>query len=100
MYTPSDLTEQTGLTSGAITGVIDRLVREGYVVRERDDVDRRKLLPETTERVQIEAAPLAQVMRKAVDAVLEAQHAGALTTTLVVLTDLLELRERRFGSWR
>lgn len=36
------LAELTGLTSGAITGVIDRLEGAGYVRRERDIKDRRK----------------------------------------------------------
>ena len=33
----------TGLTSGAITGVVDRLEKAGFVRRERDDSDRRKV---------------------------------------------------------
>ena len=38
------LAELTGLTSGAITGVIDRLEHTGYVERVREDGDRRKVL--------------------------------------------------------
>jgi DNA-binding MarR family transcriptional regulator len=41
--TPGDLARLTGLTTGAITGVIDRLERDGYVRRERDTGDRRKV---------------------------------------------------------
>jgi len=33
----------TGLTTGAITGVVDRLEKAGFVRRERDDDDRRKV---------------------------------------------------------
>ena len=33
----------TGLTTGAITGVVDRLEKAGFVRRERDETDRRKV---------------------------------------------------------
>ncbi len=43
--TPGELAERTGLTTGgAITAVIDRLARAGYVTRERDPNDRRKVI--------------------------------------------------------
>ncbi len=41
--TAGRLAEATGLTSGAITGVIDRLEKAGFVRRERDEADRRKV---------------------------------------------------------
>jgi DNA-binding MarR family transcriptional regulator len=42
--TAGELAQCTGLTSGAITGVIDRLERAGFVSRVRDDQDRRRVL--------------------------------------------------------
>ncbi|MDT0345819.1 MarR family winged helix-turn-helix transcriptional regulator [Streptomyces litchfieldiae] len=52
--TPGDLARITGLTTGAITGVIDRLEAHGYVRRERDPVDRRKvILVPTQESVKV-----------------------------------------------
>ena len=42
--TPSRLAELTGLTSGAITGVLDRLERRGIVRREADPDDRRRVV--------------------------------------------------------
>jgi DNA-binding MarR family transcriptional regulator len=42
--TPGELARQTNLTTGAVTGVIDRLERHGLVVREHDAVDRRRVL--------------------------------------------------------
>lgn len=39
--TASKLAEETGLSTGAITGVIDRLEKAGYVSRKRDLNDRR-----------------------------------------------------------
>lgn len=41
--TPGRLAQETGLTSGAITGVVDRLERAGYIKRERDTGDRRRV---------------------------------------------------------
>ncbi|HZU54932.1 MAG TPA: MarR family transcriptional regulator [Actinocrinis sp.] len=46
--TPGDLARLTGLTTGAITGVLDRLERDGYVRRVRDQHDRRKIFVELT----------------------------------------------------
>jgi len=43
--TPGELAQRTGLTAGgAITAVIDRLEKSGYVVRERDQGDRRRVI--------------------------------------------------------
>jgi DNA-binding MarR family transcriptional regulator len=54
--TAGRLAEATGLTSGAITGVLDRLEKAGYARRERDDEDRRKVwvtpVPDATARLR------------------------------------------------
>jgi len=42
--TAGELTKATGLTTGAITGILDRLERAGFVKRTRDADDRRKVL--------------------------------------------------------
>jgi DNA-binding MarR family transcriptional regulator len=42
--TPGRLAELSGLTTGTVTGVVDRLERAGFVRRERDTADRRKVL--------------------------------------------------------
>jgi DNA-binding MarR family transcriptional regulator len=41
--TAGELAAEAGLTSGAITGVVDRLERAGYARRERDPDDRRRV---------------------------------------------------------
>ena len=38
------LAELTGLTTGAVTGVVDRLEKSGFVHREVDPADRRKVI--------------------------------------------------------
>lgn len=42
--TPGALGAELGLSSGAVTAVLDRLERAGHVVRARDDADRRRVL--------------------------------------------------------
>lgn len=42
--TAGQLASLTGLTTGAVTAVIDRLEKTGYVRREQDPKDRRKVL--------------------------------------------------------
>jgi DNA-binding MarR family transcriptional regulator len=43
-----ELARQSGLTTGAVTAVIDRLERMGYVRRVADPADRRRVLVELT----------------------------------------------------
>lgn len=42
--TPGYLADRTGLTAGAMTGVVDRLERAGYVTRGADPNDRRRVI--------------------------------------------------------
>jgi DNA-binding MarR family transcriptional regulator len=46
------LAEETGLTTGAITTVLDRLERGGFARRVRDPGDRRRVLVELTREAQ------------------------------------------------
>src|ERR1700760_1139345 len=66
--TAGRLAEVTGLTTGAITGVVDRLEKAGLVRRERDETDRRKVfiavVPETTARIAQFYVPMQKAMQK------------------------------------
>ena len=46
----SELAVETGLTSGSVTALIDRLERGGYVRRVRDERDRRRVFVDLTDR--------------------------------------------------
>jgi DNA-binding MarR family transcriptional regulator len=46
--TAGEIAAGAGLTTGAVTGVVDRLEEHGYARRVRDDADRRKVLVEPT----------------------------------------------------
>jgi DNA-binding MarR family transcriptional regulator len=50
--TAGELAKASGLTTGAITTLLDRLERKGYVRRIRDEVDRRRVLVEPTEEAR------------------------------------------------
>jgi DNA-binding MarR family transcriptional regulator len=63
--TAGRLAEATGLTTGAITGVIDRLERAGFARRKRDPADRRKVLVEALPAVQRQIMPLFEPMLRA-----------------------------------
>jgi DNA-binding MarR family transcriptional regulator len=57
--TAGQLAEVTGLTTGAITGLIDRLEKVGFVRRERDSSDRRKVvIYPVIEKIEQEIVPL------------------------------------------
>ncbi|MEH0845560.1 MarR family transcriptional regulator [Micromonospora sp. CPCC 205711] len=54
-FTTGRIAELTGLTSGSASRLVDRLERAGYVTRERDTADRRRVLvrpvPEAVRRL-------------------------------------------------
>jgi DNA-binding MarR family transcriptional regulator len=54
--TAGRLAEATGLTTGAITTVLDRLERRGFARRVRDESDRRRVLVEIAPEVRAGAA--------------------------------------------
>jgi len=56
--TPGQLAQATGLTTGAITGIVDRLEKAGYASREPNPNDRRSLLIRIRQPEKIE-----QIMR-------------------------------------
>lgn len=83
--TGSELAAITGLTSGAITGVVARLERAGYLRRETDPHDRRKQIlhsaPERVRDIQDVFGPI----RKDVAGLLE----GFDTHQLTAIADFL-----------
>lgn len=44
--TPGELAQLTGLTTGAITGIVDRLVKAGFAARIANPADRRSVIVE------------------------------------------------------
>jgi DNA-binding MarR family transcriptional regulator len=57
--TPGQLAELSGLTTGTVTGVIDRLEKAGYVRRDPHPDDRRKVVvSRNEERIRRDIVPL------------------------------------------
>jgi DNA-binding MarR family transcriptional regulator len=84
--TAGRLAEVTGLTTGAITGVIDRLERVGLARRERDPEDRRKILVRALPAVGERVAPLFEPMERTAMAVLSSYGDDELALLLDFLT--------------
>jgi DNA-binding MarR family transcriptional regulator len=62
--TAGQIAQLSGLSTGAVTGVIDRLERQGFVHRVRDPHDRRKVLVEVA---QFDESRYAHLFQDAVD---------------------------------
>ena len=75
----------TGLTTGAVTGVIDRLEQSGFALRERDEDDRRKVLVRALPAVERRITPLFEPMQRAMSAAI----AGYGEDELALLIDFL-----------
>jgi DNA-binding MarR family transcriptional regulator len=86
------LGEMTGLTTGAITGMIDRLEKAGYVRRTNDAKDRRKTIVEPVRNKKLERkiemtfAPLHERMHK----VLSTYSDNELTFLLDAMNELIK----------
>lgn len=67
--TPGQLATQMGLTTGAITGIVDRLEQAGFVRRKRDPQDRRQVSLELNlDRVRRQVFPLFEQLGKRMNA--------------------------------
>src|SRR5271154_1292748 len=66
--TAGRLAEESGLTTGAVTFILDRLEAAGMVTRRRDTEDRRRvwveIVPEAQERLAGLQQPIAEEMRQ------------------------------------
>ena len=86
------LAELTGLTTGAVTGIIDRLEKSGYVRRTDDPKDRRRIIVGPTRNKKLERkleaifAPLAERMHKLLSSCSDSE----LVFLLDILTRTLE----------
>ncbi len=92
--TAGELAEATGLTTGAITGVIDRLEAAGFVRREDDPDDRRRVIVRVIPKRYREIARLFEPFGAAVAEMGASYSERELTTILDFITrSCLLLRE-------
>ncbi|MGW7680674.1 MarR family winged helix-turn-helix transcriptional regulator [Kribbella sp. NPDC054772] len=86
--TPRQLAEYTGLTSGTVTGVIDRLESHGFVTRRPDPGDRRKVVvTPSLEAIQEKLVPLYADQGERMHAVLASRSVEELKTISAFLDD-------------
>ena len=104
--TAGRLAELTGLTTGAITGVVDRLEKAGFVRRERDDSDRRKVFIAPVPERLMEIGRFYELMQRAMkkqaggytDAELRLLLRYATESYQSILTATAELKEMMEAS--
>ncbi|WP_328998020.1 MarR family transcriptional regulator [Kribbella sp. NBC_00709] len=89
--TPRQLAEHTGLTSGTITGVIDRLESHGFVTRRPDPADRRKVVvTPSLETIQEKLVPLYAEQGARMQEVLATRTADELRVISQFLADAID----------
>jgi DNA-binding MarR family transcriptional regulator len=89
--TPRQLAEHTGLTSGTITGVIDRLESHGFVTREADPADRRKVVvTPSVQAIQEKLVPLYVEQGESMQSVLATRSEAELRTISAFLADAID----------
>ena len=102
--TPKHVAEATALTTGAITGIVDRLERAGYAKREPNPNDRRSVIvrPKNSERLAKEIRPifgsLTEAMTKLADGYSSEQRAlilKHLEDTIAILREQIGKMDRR-----
>jgi len=97
--TPGALASQAGLSSAAVTTVLDRLERAGFVRREPDPKDRRRtVLRVNHEKVDAEITPLMASFQAAMGRLMSGytpEQAAAIVDFLVKCTDLFRAEAAR-----
>ncbi len=100
--TAGELADELGLTSAAITALVDRLERNGYVARQRNNKDRRKVTiqadPERLREVNRRYQSQSQAMAKVLDAYSDTEFATIidfLTRTADVLLEQARQAQER-----
>jgi DNA-binding MarR family transcriptional regulator len=89
--TAGEFAKATGLTTGAITGVIDRLERAGYVRREKDPTDRRKVIVRARPAMTRQIAPLYDSLQREMTALWSRYSDAELAVILDFLTRSCDL---------
>lgn len=92
--TPSRLGWLLGLTSGGTTALVQRLEREGHVVREPHPADRRSWLLRLTPAIERRAAESLAPLVEAVDAIVAALPEDDRRTVSAFLDDVAAASER------
>ena len=94
------MAEEAGLTTGALTAVVDRLEKKGYLRRVPDPGDRRRVLIEVTELMDRRAMELWGRMGERGAPILARFSTAELEAVLRFLRASTELNEQRAAEIR
>jgi DNA-binding MarR family transcriptional regulator len=92
--TAGELAKAAGLTTGAVTAVVDRLEKAGFARRVADPGDRRRVRIEATERVWEVTEPLLGPMLAESQAILDDLTEAELERFTAFLERVIELQAR------
>lgn len=101
--TAGQLAEHTGLTSGAITGIVDRLAHAGYVRRDANPADRRSVIVSRRANPRLDRVrpeifdPLGQAITE-LSAKYTQAELGAIASYLTGLTEILRVQTERVST--
>jgi DNA-binding MarR family transcriptional regulator len=101
--TAGQIAELSGLSTGAVTGVIDRLERAGFVRRVRDPHDRRKVLVEVSRGSLTRYGDVYDGLSSALDTTLSDYTEGELAAIERYITtsiDLLNAEAEKLAAGR
>jgi DNA-binding MarR family transcriptional regulator len=100
--TAGRLAELTGLTPGAVTGLVDRLQGAGHVRRVPDPADRRRVLVSPVAGPPVDAEAFAELGRDmaAVMATYDARERAVIADYVQKTIDVLERQTRRLTEGR
>ncbi|MDD9272282.1 MarR family winged helix-turn-helix transcriptional regulator [Paenibacillus sp. GCM10023248] len=91
-----DLAQSVHLSNSTVSGIVDRLERDGLVVRKRDEQDRRVVWIETTERcLQLKKTKIEALNRKFYEGLEHAFAPAQLETCKEVVGILIKHLERK-----
>lgn len=94
MLTAGRLSDLTGLTTGAITHILDRLEKRGLIERVRDSEDRRKIFVRVRGESMKPLLPKYESLGKAYMTLIEQYDDRELRLILSYMEEMSEMTER------
>lgn len=98
--TAGQLSELSGLTTGAVTHILDRLEKKGFVERQRDPNDRRKVLVAVKMESMAEVGPLYMAMGEAYMGLAQRYDDDALRIVADYMERSLEISAQQLAKLR
>jgi DNA-binding MarR family transcriptional regulator len=96
--TAGELAVAAGLTTGAVTGIVDRLEKAGLARRVRDDADRRKVNLEVTDRHYAQTAAIWGPLMEDWQQTFAARFSAAELATVIAFLETATTLAARHGE--